>query len=48
MRRSITAHRVVFTLAPYRSLTARESDALQRAASRYGEYLDLDAQLDVR
>ena len=48
MRRSITADRVVFTLAPYRSLTARESDALQRAASRYGEYLDLDAQLDVR
>lgn len=48
MRRSITADRVVFTLAPYRSLTAGESDALQRAASRYGEYLDLDAELDVR
>jgi hypothetical protein len=45
MRRDITRDRVQFDLRPYRDLTPAETDALDRAASRYGEYLGLQARL---
>jgi winged helix DNA-binding protein len=47
MRRVIARDRVQFELRPYRALTAAETEALGRAASRYGEYLRLEAQLTL-
>ena len=37
-------HQVEFELRPYRPLTSTEIDALDRAASRYGDYLRLEAR----
>jgi Winged helix DNA-binding domain len=47
-RRTVTADRVVFELAPYRALKPRDRTALRRAAERYGEYLGLPAMLELR
>jgi Winged helix DNA-binding domain len=47
MRRTVTADRVVFRLAPHRSLGLRELTELRRAAARYGDYLGLTATLDL-
>jgi len=47
MRRRLNADEVVFTLTPHRTLRAREQQALERAASRYGAYLELAARIEV-
>ena len=45
MRRTVTKDRVTFDLRPYRPLRPPESNALGRAANRYGAYLGLEAEL---
>jgi len=47
MRRTIAADHVRFDLMPYRALTRREIEALDQAATRYGEYLRLKPRLAV-
>jgi hypothetical protein len=47
MRRTITGAQVQFDLRAYRALTPGELDALSQAATRYAEYLHLDARLLV-
>jgi Winged helix DNA-binding domain len=47
MRRTIAHGRVQFDLRPYRALTPSETEALDQAAGRYGEYLRLTARLTV-
>jgi hypothetical protein len=47
MRRSITRDHVRFDLRPYRNLTPAETQALEQAAHRYGEYLQLKAGLTL-
>jgi winged helix DNA-binding protein len=45
MRRTITRDHVRFDLRPYRPLTSAEIDALDQAAERYGQFLQLGARL---
>jgi hypothetical protein len=47
MRRTIASDHARFDLRPYRSLTAAQIEALDRAAQRYGEYLGLDARITL-
>jgi hypothetical protein len=47
MRRTIARDHVRFDLRPYRALTSSETEALDQAASRYGEYLRLKARLTL-
>ena len=47
MRRTIARDHVQFDLRPYRALTPPEIEALDQAASRYGEYLRLNARLTL-
>ena len=47
MRRTITPGHVQFDLRPYRALTPPQIEALDQAASRYGEYLRLNARLTL-
>jgi Winged helix DNA-binding domain len=47
MRRTIAREHVQFDLRPYRALTPPELEALDQAASRYGEYLRLEARLTL-
>jgi Winged helix DNA-binding domain len=47
MRRRVTTDRVLFELAPYRSLRPKEIDALHGAAERYGDYLGLVPTLEL-
>jgi len=47
MRRTVAHGRVQFDLHPYRALTPSQIEALDQAASRYGEYLQLKARLIV-
>jgi len=47
MRRTIAHGHVQFDLHPYRALTPSQIEALDQAASRYGEYLQLKARLTV-
>jgi hypothetical protein len=47
MRRTIARDHVRFDLRPYRALTSSETEALDQAASRYGEYLRLRARLTL-
>ena len=47
MRRTVTHDQVQFDLRPYRALTPAEIEALDQAASRYGEYLRLNARLSL-
>jgi winged helix DNA-binding protein len=47
MRRTIAHGHVQFDLHPYRALTPPQIEALDQAASRYGEYLQLKARLSV-
>ena len=46
-RRTIAGDRVQFDLRPYRALTPSEIEALDQAASRYGQYLRLKAQITL-
>ena len=45
MRRTIANDHVRFDLRPYRALTPAQIEALDQAATRYGQYLRLDARL---
>jgi Winged helix DNA-binding domain len=45
MRRTIARDRVQFDLRPYRALTPPQTEALEQAATRYGTFLQLNAQL---
>jgi Winged helix DNA-binding domain len=45
MRRTIANDHVQFDLRPYRALLPAEVEALERAATRYGDYLRLEARL---
>jgi hypothetical protein len=47
MRRTIARDRVQFDLRPYRDLTPAETEALDQAARRYGEYLRLKRFMKV-
>ena len=47
MRRTIAHGHVQFDLRPYRALTPPETEALDQAASRYGQYLRLTARLTL-
>ena len=47
MRRAIARDHVQFDLRPYRALTPPQIDALDQAASRYGQYLRLKARLTL-
>ena len=47
MRRTVSHDHVQFDLRPYRALTPAEIEALDQAASRYGEYLQLKAQITL-
>jgi hypothetical protein len=45
MRRTIAHEHIRFDLRPYRALTPAEIEALDQAARRYGEYLQLKPQI---
>ena len=45
MKRTITGDQVRFDLRPYRALTPAETDALEAAARRYGQFLNLGPRL---
>lgn len=47
MRRTIAHDHVQFDLRPYRALTPPETEDLDRAAKRYGDYLGLTAQVTL-
>ena len=47
MRRTVASDHVRFDLRPYRTLTSPETEALDQAARRYGEYLRLKGQLTL-
>jgi hypothetical protein len=47
MRRTVTPGDVRFDLRPYRALTPPQIEALGQAASRYGAYLRLNAQITL-
>ena len=47
MRRTIVRDQVQFDLRPYRALTPSQIEALDQAASRYGQYLRLRARLTL-
>jgi len=47
MRRTVAHDHVQFDLHPYRALTAAETDAIDQAANRYGQYLRLDARINL-
>ena len=47
MRRTIARDHVHFDLRPYRALTPPQIEALDQAASRYGQYLRLKARLTL-
>jgi len=47
MRRTVANDHVRFDLKPYRTLTPAQIQTLDRAASRYGTYLGLDARLSL-
>jgi hypothetical protein len=47
MRRIIAGDHVQFDLRPYRALTPPETEALDQAARRYGEYLRLKGRLTL-
>ena len=45
MRRTIAHDHVRFDLRPYQTLTPPQTEALDQAARRYGQYLHLNARL---
>jgi hypothetical protein len=47
MRRTVAHNHIQFDLRPYRALTPAEIEALDQAARRYGEYLQLKAQITL-
>ncbi|WP_350347668.1 winged helix DNA-binding domain-containing protein [Agromyces sp. G08B096] len=47
MKRTVTAKAVTFALQPYRELRAREVDAIDEAAARYGAFLGLEPRVQL-
>jgi hypothetical protein len=47
MKRTVGPKEVVFALRPHRTLTSRELASIRAAARRYGEFLGLDARVDI-
>lgn len=47
MKRTVTAKAVTFSVRPHRALRKNEIEAIQDAARRYGEFLGLDARVDL-
>ena len=47
MKRTVTAKAVTFSIRPHRALGKGELEAIQDAAARYGEYLGLEARVDL-
>jgi hypothetical protein len=47
MRRTISAKAVSFTIGPHRPLDERALEAIRDAAARYGDYLGLEARVDL-
>jgi hypothetical protein len=46
MRRTITPGQVKFDLRPYQALTPGQIEALDQAAQRYGQFLQLTASIN--
>ena len=47
MKRTVTAKAVTFSVRPHRALGEAELVAIQDAAARYGDYLGLEARVDL-
>ena len=47
MKRTVTAKAVTFAVRPHRALRKHEIGAIQDAATRYGEFLGLEARVDL-
>ena len=47
MKRTVTAKAVTFSIRPHRALGKGELEAIQDAAARYGEYLGLEARVEL-
>jgi len=47
MRRTVGKDHVEFALRPYRALTPHDVEALDQAARRYGDYLELEGRLTL-
>lgn len=47
VKRTLGRGRVRFDLRPYRALTPAQTEALRQAAGRYGEYLQLKAEISL-
>ena len=47
MKRTLTPKTVTFSVRPHRALRKREVEAIQDAARRYGEFLGLEARVDL-
>ncbi|MGI9822867.1 winged helix DNA-binding domain-containing protein [Agromyces sp. Marseille-Q5079] len=45
MKRTVTAKAVTFAVHPHRTLSKREMEAIRDAASRYGDFLGLEARV---
>ena len=45
MKRTVTAKAVTFAVHPHRTLSKREIEAIKDAASRYGDFLGLEARV---
>ncbi|MFC9560404.1 winged helix DNA-binding domain-containing protein [Agromyces sp. NPDC056965] len=48
MKRTVTAKAVTFAVHPHRTLSKREVVAIDDAAARYGEFLGLEARVQLR
>jgi hypothetical protein len=48
MRRTVARDHVLFNLRPYRALTPPEIDALGQAATRYGDFMRLNARITLQ
>ena len=47
MKRTVTAKAVTFSMRPHRALGEGELEAIRDAAARYGEYLGLEARVEL-
>ncbi|MBM7831668.1 hypothetical protein JOE59_002373 [Agromyces cerinus] len=47
MKRTVSAKAVTFAMHPHRTLSTREVEAIQDAAARYGDFLGLEARVQL-
>ena len=47
MKRTVSPKAVTFDVRPHRALRKDEIEAIQDAATRYGDYLGLEARVDL-